>query len=583
MYHTLNIKTLVPPLIKNLLPRPLLVQSLKEGLLTEHGFSRQLTLVSAPAGFGKTTFVRSLISGQESQTTWYSLDKSDDEPNLFWTYVIRAFQNLNKNTGNSSLQILRSGDERDFPTETILVPLLNDLLSVDSFITLVIDDYHLVNNHLIHESMGYFIENLPPTVHVIVTTRSDPPWLLPRWRAKESMKEVRLKDLKLSEDEALQVLSQRGVSLTETQHKKLYSKTDGWITGLNLAAASLLGTQNAERFISSFAGSHRHILHFLMEEVFNQQWDTIQSFLMETSILDRLCAPLCDVVTEGNDSERILSILENNNIFLVPLDSEGIWYRYHPLFSEILLFQLKKKNPQKIKLLHERAAHWYISSGEPHKAINHALAIDNFEMVAKIFHDNTDLIREENPLMLSKLTELLTDDILKSYPKLIAYKAYTLLIKEGSDTAKTYIELANNLRYDDPTAQNEYKGLLESIKTYYFISINKINEALASAEMALQLLPYKNSFWRMGVSIFYGDIMFFSGRPKEALPFYESAHQNNMLRGSHYQLISGFKIAINLYYLGRLKESEELSRQMLSLANKEGLSQFTRVGFTGPY
>ena len=580
----LKIKTNIPPLGTNILALPRILESLDEDLTVAEGFTRQLTLFSAPAGFGKTTLARKWLAGRETQTAWYSLDERDNEPERFWLYFITALQKLKPGLGSGLLEILRSKatfTDSSSSGEALLTPLLNELFTLEEPSFLILDDYHLINNPRIHEDMVFFFENLPPTLHLALTTRSDPPWPLSRWRVKGKMAEVRLKDLRLSEEEAGKMLeSLKGIRLSNTQLHSLYLKTEGWVTGLQLAAFSLATANNLDSFIDNFAGSHRHVLYFLSEEVLSGQPEPVQKFLLQTSILERFSAPLCDAVTDRKDSSSVLSSLERDNLFVIPLDEDGIWYRYHQLFADLLLYQLKRNHPEKVHILHERAVKWFLEAGEPAEAVRHALADDNLMEAGRILHNHYgEILQNEGPGILYRYVNKFPLDLLKQYPRLIAHNSLFNLITQGQEEARTFIEIAETLRYDDQVEQDEYLGILNAVKAYDDIYSHRFHQALDKAEKALALLPRHSHYWRMNLTIYFGDARLFSGNPKEAYPFYLEAHRNSKkLKNQFLSLTAGFKVATSLYYLGKLEEAEELTHALLSKAKSEGLARVPRIG-----
>lgn len=580
----LKVKTNIPPLGANILPLPRVLGRLEEDLLVEQGFTRQLTLVSAPAGFGKTTQVRKWLEGWEGRAAWYSLDQGDNEPERFWIYLISALQNLKSGIGSGSLEMLRSDALSSRPsrgTQALLTPLLNDLFALPGPLLLVLDDYHLVNNTQVHKDLVFFIENLPPALHLVVITRSDPPWPLSRWRARGKMAELRLKDLKFSSEEAGRLLTGiKGIQLEESQLETLYHKTEGWVTGLHLAAFSLSHSSNAGEFINNFAGSHRHILHFLSEEVFSRQPQPVQDFLLETSILTRFNGSLCDRVTGRKDSCQVLAGLERENLFVLPLDEEGTWYRYHPLFSDLLLHYLKNSYPEKIASLQERAVGWYLEAGEAGEAVRQALGAGDLEQVGRILHDNYDeILQQEGPLLLNRCLDGMSPELIRGYPRLAAHKAMFYLVHKGREAGRPYLELAEEIGYEDPQEQEGYLGLLTTIKSYFDINDNNLKQALENTDKALQLLSPRSNYWRMCAAIFSGDARLFSGKPGEACSFYQEAHRNSKKLGYHYlTLNTGFKIATSLCYQGKLGECQELSQGLLQVAREEGLA---RVPITG--
>ncbi len=580
----LKIKTSIPPQGLNIISRRLILERLQKDLTVAEGFARGLTLFSAPAGYGKTTTARHWLSGQGSRSAWYSLDETDNDPERFWIYLISALQNINADTGKGALEVLRSGtatSESVAGSESFLTPLLNDLFAMDSPAYLVLDDYHLINNSRIHETMVFFVENLPPTLHLVVTTRSDPPWPLSRWRARGTMNEIRLEQLKFSEEEAARLLAETsGLRLGETQLHTLCKKVEGWVTGLQLAVASLSASENAEGFIETFAGTHRHIFQFLSEEAYASQSGTVQEFLMQNSVLNRFSASLCDAVTGRTNCSEILANLERNNLFVIPLDEEGIWYRYHPLFADMLFYKLKSRSPEEISALHEKACRWFVEAGEPGEALRHALKGGNNGTAALILNNHIEeLLPSEGLKLIIHYLNTFSSELLKKYPRLIAHKAWLHLIDKGKEEVGTCLELAEETSCEDKEGHEELTGMLSVVKTYHYIYNNDFKMALEYAEKAMTLLPPDNYYWRTNVAIISGDARLFSGNPKGALPFYREAYHNRQKYGNNYMTVSaGFKVATSLYFQGKLKESEELTRELLQASKDKGFPGVPRIG-----
>jgi len=584
----LNIKINIPPLNTTLLERPSLLNRLDKSLTEKESFNHQLTLISAPAGFGKTTLARSWLSGKEDRTAWYSLDHNDNERERFWLYLISSLQKIEPGLGKSSLEMLHSSaleSEKAANRESLLTPLLNDLFAIKIPLYLCIDDYHLIDNKQIHQDMVFIIENLPPAVHLVVTTRSEPSWPLARWRARNMMIETRQKELRFSQDEAGQLLAiVNQLELSELQIEALYKKTEGWVTGLQLAAISLSDNPDTADFIRSFTGSHRHVFHFLSEEVFQRQPENVRDFLLDTSILQRLSASLCDRVTGRTDSATLLSELERKNLFLIALDEVGTWYRYHPLFADLLLHQLLKISPSKVNELHESAAQWFLEHGDPGEAVRHALSGQNLATVAKVLNDNLEeIVAKEGSSLVTTCLEKLPASFLKEYPLLAIHKAWFHLIHEGREDAKEIIDISREALRDIPTGsdsmQNELSGMVSVVDAYYNIFNHNFKAALENAEKALEALPAENIYWRSKIGVISGDARLFSGNPKEAYDYYLEAHRSNLARGNVYLAMStGFKAATTLHYLGRLAEAEQMTREVIEMIKKEGLSRLPRAG-----
>jgi len=331
----LTTKLYIPPVRPVLVPRPRLIERLNEGL------QRKLTLISAPAGFGKTTLVsewHASPAGREVPLAWLSLD-DDNDPVRFWVYVIAALQMVSAGVGTEALALLQSPQPPS--SKTIISSLLNDLASLDQDVTLVLDDYHMIEATAIHSTLTFLLDHLPSHLHIIVATRVDPPLPLARLRACDQLVEVRAADLRFTQEEAGAFLERvMGLSLMPDDVAVLEACTEGWIAGLQLAALAMQGRKDMSSFVAAFTGSHRYILDYLVEEVLRRQPSNLQDFTVRTSILDRLCGPLCDAVTGHAGGQVTLERLEQANLFTIPLDEERRWYRYHHLFAEFLRSRL---------------------------------------------------------------------------------------------------------------------------------------------------------------------------------------------------------------------------------------------------
>ena len=580
----LNIKIKIPPSGTGVLQRPSLIEGIEKDLVDERFFNRQVTLVSAPAGFGKTTLVRQWLTGKEDHSAWFSIDSGDNERARFWRYLVSALQTVNKDLGKGTLEMEESTIQAagaDENAEVFLAPLLNDLLEVANPIILVLDDYHLIDNPGINKDMAFFIENLPPTLHLVVTTRSEPPWPLARWRARGQVTEVRQKNLRFTLEESSRYFENiKGFKLSGKGLKALYGKTEGWITGLQLASISLMNTEDIDSFIDNFAGSSRHVFQFLGDEVFNRQPGDIREFLMQTSILDRFNPSICNAVTGNQNSKELLARLERSNLFLIPLDEKGTWYRYHPLFADLLFHNLKESKPDIIQDLHEKAAAWFLKAGAPGEALRHNLATGNLMKSAELLDENIDsILLKEGTLLIIECLEKFPEQVFKEFPRLIVHKAWFLMVQKGKDAALPSLELADKLSKSLGDDFGDFQGMLNVAKAYYSIYDHDFKSALQEAEKALSFLPEHNYYWRAKVGIISGDAGLFSGNPAGAYPYYCEARRNNQAYGNSYLVISaGFKIATALYYLGNLDESKKLTVELLKLAGKEGLSNAPRVG-----
>src|SRR3989440_269618 len=379
-------KLYLPPLRPNVVSRPRLLERLNEGL------HRKLTLIAAPAGFGKTTLVSQWLAGGSRPTAWLSLDEGENDLTRFLTYLVAALQTIAPTIGEGVLGALQSPQPP--PPEAILTALLNDLTTISDHFVLVLDDYHVLDAKAIDHALTYLVEHLPPQMHLVIATREDPQLPLARLRARGQLTELRAVDLRFTPSEAAEFLNQgMGLNLSAEDIARLSTRTEGWIAGLQLAAISMQGQQDTTSFITSFTGSHHFVLDYLVEEVLQQQPESIQTFLLRTSILDRLCGPLCDAVllTPSGSGQATLESIEHANLFLVPLDNERRWYRYHQLFADLLRQRLHQRSASSpgdevgdVTELHCRASVWYEDHGLEIEAFHHAAAAHDVERAERL-------------------------------------------------------------------------------------------------------------------------------------------------------------------------------------------------------
>jgi LuxR family maltose regulon positive regulatory protein len=379
-------KLYTPPPRPNGVPRPRLIERLNAGL------HRKLTLLSAPAGFGKTTLLSAWVAGCDRRVAWLSLDAADSDPTRFLTYLVAAVRTIAPNIGEGVLGMLHSAQPP--PTESILTALLNELTPIAGNCVLVLDDYHLIEAPPVDRALTFLLEHLPPQLHLVLATREDPPLPLARLRARDQLTELRAADLRFTPAEAAGFLTQAmGLDLAADDIAALETRTEGWIAGLQLAALSLQGHPDATRFVQSFTGSHHFVLDYLVAEVLGQQPARIQTFLLRTAILDRLCGPLCDAVlqTPVASGAETLEYLERANLFIVPLDHERRWYRYHHLFADLLRKRLPRSSPastgdavEEVTELHRRASQWYEDQGLELEAFQHAAAANDIERAERL-------------------------------------------------------------------------------------------------------------------------------------------------------------------------------------------------------
>jgi LuxR family maltose regulon positive regulatory protein len=425
-------KLYIPRPRDNVVLRSRLIERLNEGL------RRKLALVSAPVGFGKTTLLSEWIAAYQGPAAWLSLDEGDNDPARFWSHFIAALQTFAPNIGAWAMGTLQSSQSPSI--ESILESLLNEIVSIPDDFILVLDDYHVVDSKQIDHALTFLIERLPPQIHLIIATREDPDLPLARWRARDQLIELRVKDLRFTASEATGFLNQTmGLHLSTEDVVALETRTEGWIAGLQLAALSMQGLQDTTGFIQSFTGSHHFVLDYLLEEVLHKQPNDIQIFLLQTSILERMCGPLCDAVllSSSTTGQEILEHLERANLFIVSQDNERHWYRYHHLFAELLRNRLTRAYPDQIAELHRRASDWYTHNDFPYEAITHALAIQDWPRAAEIIERYSDELpmRGETNTRLSWL-ESFPAQMRLDRPRLGLVYAWALFMANQLDRAE---------------------------------------------------------------------------------------------------------------------------------------------------
>ncbi len=365
-------KLYIPPTRQQFVPRPRLIERMNEGL------HRKLTLLSAPVGYGKTTVLSEWISQSECCVTWVSLDDGDNDPVRFWGYFIAALQMLDEEIGKNAQALMRAPLLP--PMEAILTGLLNEIAAFRDNFTLVLDDYHMIDAKPIDEGLTYLLEHLPPQMHLVIATREDPNLPLARYRALDQLTELRAADLRFTASESAGFLNQTmGLNLSADDIAALESRTEGWIAGLQLAALSMRGRDDATGFIKAFAGNNQYIVDYLAEEVLKRQPERVRNFLLQTSILDWLNGPLCDTVTGQEGGRAILEALERGNLFVSPQDDKRHWFRYHHLFADVLRTHLIEEQPDRVPTLHRRASEWYEHNGLEIEAFQHAVGSNDVE------------------------------------------------------------------------------------------------------------------------------------------------------------------------------------------------------------
>ena len=435
----LGTKLHVPLPRRELVPRPRLTELLR----VDESRMPRLVVVSAPAGFGKTTLMTQWLASNSCRVAWLSLDPMDSDLRRFLTHLVAALQTQAIGVGAEALALLDT--DRAPPTQSILVSLVNDLDQLPGSTVLALDDYHVVEALEVHEALTYLLDHLPPRVTIAITTRADPPLPLARLRSRGELVELRAADLRFTSAEAEAFLNRvMGLNLSTTNVAALESRTEGWAVGLQLAALSVRGQDDATAFVEAFTGSHRFILDYLVEEVLRGQSDDIRSFLLTTSVLHELSGPLCDALTGRADGHETLEALERSNLFVVPLDSQRRWYRYHHLFSDVLRGRLATQHSEQVSDLHRAASRWHAEHGAIADAVTHALAAGDAERAADLVElALADLRRHRQDRTLRRWLQALPDDVVRRRPLLSAFLAWTRLSEGDLDGVDDWLDSAD--------------------------------------------------------------------------------------------------------------------------------------------
>ncbi|HEX6150680.1 MAG TPA: helix-turn-helix transcriptional regulator, partial [Nocardioides sp.] len=405
---------LLPPRARGqTVPRPRLDELLRRG------GDATLLLVSAPAGFGKTTLLGTWLatSGRDRTTAWVSLDERDRDASLFWTYVLLAVDRAAPGSATAALALLQSGQAA---TESVLTALINELSVRPDDLTLVLDDYHLADGPDLRTGMTFLIDHLPPQVHVVISSRADPGLPLARLRARGELVEIRAAELRFTGDETAIFLNElNALSLEPSELTALEGRTEGWAAALQLAVLSLRDREDGSAFIAGFAGDDRYVVDYLADEVLDRQPADVRRFLLDTSLLERLTPDLCDAVTGTTEGRAMLESLERQNLFVVPLDAHRHWYRYHHLFADVLRAHLLGERPDDAPALHRRASAWFDQAGDPEAAVRHALAAGDVDLAAALAESAIrPLLRERREAVIGRWVEELPRDIVRNRPVL---------------------------------------------------------------------------------------------------------------------------------------------------------------------
>jgi LuxR family maltose regulon positive regulatory protein len=571
MFDLLTTKLHIPRPRSDLVRRPRLTARLTAGL------DKKLTLIAAPAGFGKTTLLSEWIPQSPRCVTWLSLDEGDNSSARFWAYFIAALQTLSPEIGKSAQDLISAFQAP--PIETILTVLINEIDAFEDSFACVLDDYHLIENMEIDQGLTYLIEHQTSNMHLIINTRIDPSLPLHRLRARDNLTEIRAEDMRFTPDEIAAFLAQEmGIDFSAGEVAAMEARTEGWIAGLQIAVLSMRGREDVSAFIRSFSGSHRHILEYLAEEVLSQRPKGTLNFLLRTAVLDRLCGSLCDAVTGGSGGQTILENLEHANLFITPLDDEGRWFRYHHLFAEVLQARLQQQHPELPAELHLRASVWYEDHSLIFEAVQHALAAGSMDQVSRLIESHRwALLGRGDAHTLQRWLDELPDEVVRSRPGLGLAYAWILTMMEQTESIEAYISDVEHALSEAglPSEQinleheNALRGEIASLRADIALTRYDLPRAIGLCRQALTLLPEENFLIRGVTTYFLGHGERFGGRVEQAEHAYIEASElalraDNLLIAS-YALANLANVQIAM---GHLSQAARSSRRILEVSSE---------------
>ncbi len=584
----LSTKIHIPPIRENILSRSGVLACLD----TKTG--DKLTLISAPAGYGKTTLLSQWAQHAKDTVVWVSLDESDNDLSRFLTYLIAALKGNNPSLGETSQDVLLSSPQ--IQAKSVLIPLLNDIQNtLSANIFLILDDYHVIEEQTVHDAVDFLLEYAPTQLNLVIASRSTPLLALSRLRARRQMSELRAEDLRFSKSEMTTFLNDvMGLDLSDADVFALEACTEGWIAGLQLAALSLQDERDAHQFIQAFTGSHRHILDYLVDEVLNRQSAYIQDFLLKTSVLDHLSGELCEAVCDlpVGSGQAILETLESKNLFIVPLDHERQWYRYQHLFSDILRNRLSHAIPTDISTLHQRASDWYGKNQRVYEAMGHALAADDIDRAVKLVEetDPANMVLRGEVKTLLKWLNALPKEVVRSRPRLSLSYAWALFIISDIEEIETYLNDAlvaigaldgsegfalkslgeAGKRTEDASIQVQgFLGEIAALRAWVALNHDKNTQrAIDLAQEAIARLPADSFLMQGALKSVLGDAYSLIDRMDEAQQAYTDAITISKKGESDLTTMVYLNDLARLQMsMGELHQAAEIYRQVLDWAH----------------
>ncbi len=572
--------------------RPHLLQRLNEGLAK----GRKMTLVSAPPGFGKSFCITEWVQRLKIPVAWLSLDPADDDPARFFTYFIAALQRVEASTGGELVGLLRAGQLP--PGEVIGTTIVNDLLFAERRFVIVLDDLQYVQDARIMDVLEQLLDYLPPPLHLILISREDPPLPLARLRANNQMTEVRAADLRFTGSEVARLLNGvMDLSLGPAEIAALEERTEGWIAGLHLAGLSMRGRADPAAFIARLSGSHRYILDYLTEEVLDRQPEELRRFLLRTSILDRLSGPLCNAVTGRSDGAATLEKLFTANLFLIPLDDQGRWYRYHQLFADLLHDQLVAHYRDEIAGLHRRASRWYdqaanreaLRPGERvtfvEAAVRHALAARDYALAVQLIESyTTEMLAQWHAKMVQRWMEALPPEWSEQSPKATLAFAQLHLMRGDYAQAAPYLDRLEAI-FSDPSVGADDPALEAQWRAHQAIVLNARGEpdqALELAQQALKIVPEQDGYVRSQIYAQMVKAYEQMDDPTRAMEAYEMLiHEGQTANNLIFELLGISGLALMAIEQGRLHFAFEIVSRGIARMESSGTLPPISIGLYG--
>ena len=568
-------KLFVPSPRPELVSRPRLLERL------ERGAAGKLTLITAQAGFGKTSLLAEWIKRRDQPVCWLSLDEGDNDLHRFLEYLIAALRKFNHDLGENLLLALQSPERQE--AENLLTGLINEITTAGQPLILILDDYHVITEPEIQHLLLFLLDHMPPQMHLIISSRSDPPWSLARLRTRADMLEIRSRDMRFTLEESATFLNDRmGLALSLQDVAALEKRTEGWIVGLQLAALSIQHRPDKEAFIRAFTGSHRYVVDYLVEEVLDQQSPEIQDFLLKTSILTRLTASLCDAVLGRQGSQAVLLELDQKNLFLNPLDDVRRWYRYHHLFADVLKHHLQQSMGAEVLDLHKRASVWYEENGLITDALTHALLSNEIERIVQLTDEFTvyKLDHAELKALLHWL-ERLPESTRALHPWLLVTKTWALFNLgeyEAVEDNLTQIEIVLSAHTLTDELVSRMRSHGAAIRSYLAELRDDAQSAMQQAEAALALLPDQDIKLRAFVAIRWANCLSWLGELERSIQVYQESGESSKRVGENQLAITALsEMAIIQMVTGKLRQAAEniteISNYAETLARRDGRRQ----------